>query len=225
MPIQKNQLTRLLSLRGRKPVAIRSISGPTWGRAVQNTAGDADCHSPAGFAMTEVDMSRTSFLCRAIVQPGRRGQCRTPYSPNFQFSIINFQLKYLLHFPFIRARISIVNAKALIGLSCVRIAYERESGIGGSRSAQSTGLSPGSCRLKSMETRVRRCDRRYRVEGVSAPDRVRRKANAGGTAEDFFRSFVPRYGDGRPFFRSLCPPLWGGWLRRSRVRCGIALFF
>ena len=110
--------------------------------------------------------------------------------------------KKCLHFPFIRARISIVNAKASIGSSCVRIAYVRESGSGGSRSAQSTGLSPGSCRLKSMETRVRRCDRRYRVEGVSAPDGVRRKANAGGTAEDFFRSFVPKSRGRKAVFRS-----------------------
>ena len=34
-------------------MAIRSLSGPFWGRAVLCTAGDADCHGPLALAMTE----------------------------------------------------------------------------------------------------------------------------------------------------------------------------
>ena len=56
---------------------------------------------------------------------------------------------------------------------------------------------------------MRRCDRRYRVEGVSAPDRVRRKANAGGTAEDFFRSFVPKSRGRKAVFSFPLPPPQG----------------
>ena len=137
----------------------------------------------------------------------------------------NIFLKKGLHFPNIHARISNVNIKSIDRVVVFSAHAFRESRLGGSGSAWKTGLSPGSCRLKSAEIRVRRCDRRYRVEGVSAPDGVRRKANCGWYRGRLFRSFVPRNGDGRPFFRSLCPPLWGGWPQRGRVRCGKLLFF
>ncbi len=117
-----------------------------------------------------------------------------------------FFLKKCLHFPNIRARISIVNIKSVDRVVVFSAHARREGCIGGSSSAWKTGLSPGSCRLKSKETRVRRCDRRYRVEGVSAPDRVRRKANAGGTAEDFDRSFVPNLRGRKAVFSFPLPP-------------------
>jgi len=56
-----------MSLRGRKPVAIRSFSGPFRGRVVLRTTGDADCHAALRLAMTLYSVTGSIGRPQAIV--------------------------------------------------------------------------------------------------------------------------------------------------------------